>query len=62
MHMYACAHTPNKVCVLWIGPTYRAAIYLSTKTATLHSEVSLNIWVSLLVRGKKRHKTTSFTK
>lgn len=45
-----------------MGPTYKVAIYLSTITATLHTEVCLNILVSPPVKGKKRHKTASFTK
>lgn len=60
INTFMCTHTTR--CVLWMGPTYKTAIYLYTITATLHSEVSLNTRVSLPVRRKRGHKTTSFTK
>lgn len=60
-HIYTQTHAHhNKVSVLWMGPTYKAAIYLYTKKQHFNLK-SLNTWVSLPIKGKKRHKTTSFT-
>lgn len=47
------AHTQNKVCVLWMGPTYKAAIYLYTITAALHSEVSKHLGVTTCEREEE---------